>query len=165
MFWLTTLIILFLVSVCHVAGDPHILSFDKLGYYDFMGLCEYEIVTPCTNGTNIPWHITAKVNKINFYLVISILALKKNYCFTQILGGVKISLLIFICFTKITGLKNMYLWHLSYNFSETVLWWNFYILIFHGLTSLFRIISRNVGEREQQLWIISEYTCLEQWSS
>ena len=58
-----------LVAYCRVAGDPHYITFDRTSlqfahsYYNFMGLCEYEIVSPCHNESDIPWHITAKVSK------------------------------------------------------------------------------------------------------
>ena len=61
-------ILLFLVAKCHAAGDPHYTTFDGL-YYDFMGLCEYELVTPCTKGSNITWHITGKVTEIPIFKV------------------------------------------------------------------------------------------------
>lgn len=49
--------------MCCAHGDPHYTTFDSThgSTYDFMGTCEYEVVSPCSNGTDIPWFITAKV--------------------------------------------------------------------------------------------------------
>uniref|UniRef100_A0A8C5QJV0 Uncharacterized protein n=1 Tax=Leptobrachium leishanense TaxID=445787 RepID=A0A8C5QJV0_9ANUR len=46
-------------AACHVSGDPHIYTFDKV-MHDFMGTCTYILVTTCNNNSVIPLTISGK---------------------------------------------------------------------------------------------------------